>query len=75
MHDRLHRTTGVAPADRFAVEHGFLRRLPARRFDTDYVEARRVHRVLPLIECDGVRYSVPADCLGQLVESGSRHVV
>lgn len=27
-----------------------------------------MHRVLPLIEFDSVRYSVPADCLGQLVE-------
>ena len=68
VHDRLHRTTGVAPADRFVVEHGFLKSLPARRFDTDYVEARRVHRALPFIEFDSVRYSVPADCLGQLVE-------
>jgi len=42
--------------------------LPARRFDTDYVETRRVHQVLPFIEWDTVRYSVPADCLGQLVE-------
>jgi transposase len=68
VHDRRHRTTGVAPIERFASEHGFLRRLPGRRFDTDYVEARRVHRAFPFIEWDGVRYSVPTDCLGQLVE-------
>lgn len=68
VHDRRHRTTGVPPIERFASEHGFLRRLPARRFDTDYVEARRVHRALPFIEWERVRYSVPPDCLGQLVE-------
>jgi len=68
VHARPHRTTGVAPIERFAMEHGFLKSLPARRFDTDYVEARRVHRALPFIEWDRVRYSVPPDCLGQLVE-------
>jgi hypothetical protein len=56
---------GSPPAKRFEVEHGFLKPLPARRFDTDYVEARRVHRALPFIEWDRVRYSVPPDCLGQ----------
>jgi len=68
VHARAHRTTGVAPIERFATEHGFLRSLPHRRFDTDYVEARRVHRALPFIEWERVRYSVPPDCLGQLVE-------
>jgi hypothetical protein len=68
VHDRRHRTTGVAPIERFASEHGFLKTLPSTRFDTDYVEARRVHRALPFIEWERVRYSVPADCLGQLVE-------
>ena len=56
------------PIARFVAEHGFLKVLPRRRFDTDYVETRRVHRVLPFIEWDRVRYSVPPDCLGQLVE-------
>ena len=69
VHDRPHRATGVAPIDRFASEHGFLAALPRRRFDTDYIEVRRVHRVLPLIEWRGVRYSVHPDCLGQLVEA------
>ena len=68
VHDRRHRTTGVAPIERFASEHGFLKSLPRRRFDTDYVEARRVHQAFPLIEWERVRYSVPTDCLGQLVE-------
>jgi transposase len=68
VHDRRHRTTGVEPTVRFASEHGFLKALPQRRFDTDYVESRRVHRALPFIEWERVRYSVPPDCLGQLVE-------
>ena len=69
VHARTHRSTGVAPAERFEVERGFLQALPARRFDTDYVESRRVHRALPFITWDGGRYSVPPDCLGQLVEA------
>jgi hypothetical protein len=69
VHARVHRSTGVAPAERFEVERRFLSALPVRRFDTDYVESRRVHRALPFITWDGVRYSVPPDCLGQLVET------
>lgn len=68
VHDRVHRTTHARPAERLVVEHDFLQALPRQRFDTDYVETRRVHRALPLIEWDRVRYSVPANCLGQLVE-------
>jgi len=67
-HDRVHRTTGVPPIERFAAEHGFLGSLPRRRFDTDYTDARRVHPVLPLIEWNTIRYSVPPQCLGQTVE-------
>lgn len=69
VHARPHRSTGVTPAERFATEREFLSALPARRFDTDYVETRRVHRALPFITWNGVRYSVPPDCLGQLVEA------
>ena len=69
VHARAHRSTGVAPAERFATEREFLGALPARRFDTDYVESRRVHRALPFITWNGARYSVPPDCLGQLVEA------
>jgi len=47
-------STGLAP-------------LPRRRFDTAYVEARRVHVAVPLVTWDDVRYSVPPDCLGQMV--------
>lgn len=69
VHARAHRSTGVAPAERFAIEGGFLAALPTRRFDTDYVETRRVHRALPFITWNSARYSVPPDCLGQLVEA------
>lgn len=69
VHDRVHRSTGIEPAVRFEAERDFLRALPARRFDTDYVETRRVHRALPLITWNGVRYSVPPSCLGQAVEA------
>lgn len=69
VHGRVHRSTGIEPAVRFDAERGFLAPLPVRRFDTDYVEARRVHRALPLITWDGVRYSVPPSCLGQAVEA------
>jgi len=69
VHARAHRSTGVAPVERFEVERGFLAPLPARRFDTDYVETRRVHRALPFMTWNNARYSVPPDCLGQLVEA------
>jgi transposase len=68
VHGRVHRTTGVAPAERFIVERELLGPLPRRRFDTAYVEARRVHIAVPQIEWRGVRYSVPPACLGQRVE-------
>lgn len=68
VHDRVHRTTGVEPSKRFDAETGFLAALAPRRFDTDYVETRRVHRALPFITWDRVRYSVPPACLGQAVE-------
>lgn len=42
--------------------------LPRARFDTDYVESRRVHNIVPFISVDGARYSMPAETLGQLVE-------
>jgi transposase len=68
VHPRAHRSTGVAPAERLAVERALLGALPRRRYDTAYVEARRVHVALPMIEWRGVRYSVPPACLGQRVE-------
>ena len=68
VHPRAHRTTGVAPAERLVVERELLGALPRRRFDTAYVEPRRVHVAVPQIEWRGVRYSVPPACLGQRVE-------
>ena len=62
------RSTGARPTERLAVERPFLSPLPAQRFDTDYVQTRRVHNVLPFVAVDGVRYSVPPETLGQLVE-------
>jgi transposase len=67
VNGRVHSTTGAVPADRLAAEHQFLSPLPPRRFDTAYREPRRVHVAVPLIEWDAVRYSVPPECLGQMV--------
>jgi hypothetical protein len=55
------------PAHRLEVERRFLAPLPRAGFDTAYSEPRRVHVALPLVAWDDVRYSVPPDCLGQLV--------
>ena len=68
IHSRVHRGMGEIPADRFAIEAPMLLPLPRRRFDTAYVEARRVHVAIPQIEWRGVHYSVPPPCLGQKVE-------
>ena len=68
VHNRVHSTTGVAPIERLALEVPMMAVLPRIRFDAAYVEARRVHPVLPLVEWKGVSYSVPPDALGQLVE-------
>lgn len=68
VHRVAHRTTRVPPAERFETEKRMLRPLPPSRFDTAYVDVRRVHRNVPLIEYGAVRYSVPPDLLGQAVE-------
>lgn len=68
VHNRAHSTTGVAPEERLALEVPMMAVLPRVRFDAAYVEARRVHPVLPLVEWQGVSYSVPPEALGQLVE-------
>jgi transposase len=67
VNGRTHATTGVAPATRAEDERRLLAPLPSRRFDTAYAEPRRVHVALPLVAWDDVRYSVPPDCLGQMV--------
>jgi transposase len=70
--DRVHgiesRTTGELPIDRLGVERDFLGALPRVRFDTDYVEQRRVHNILPFVSIDANRYSVPPAALGHKVE-------
>ena len=68
VHSRPHSTTGVAPAERLPLEAPMMALLPRVRFDNAYVEVRRVHPVLPLIEWQGVSYSVPPEALGALVE-------
>jgi hypothetical protein len=67
VHSRRHSTTGVAPAARLETERRFLSALPRRRFDTAYVDSRRVHPRLPLVEWDGVPYSVPPGWVGHVV--------
>lgn len=67
VHPRQHRGHEV-PAERLEVERALLGALPRRRYDTAYVESRRVHVALPFIEWRAVRYSVPISCLGQRVE-------
>jgi transposase len=62
------RSTGERPDARLTVERPFLNPLPRARFDTDYVETRRVHNIVPFVSVDGARYSVPPEMLGQLVE-------
>lgn len=70
--DRVHavesRSTGAAPVDRLTIEGDFLNPLPRVRFDTDYVETRRVHNILPFVSIDANRYSVPPTALGHKVE-------
>ncbi len=68
VHAVASRSTGARPCERLIVERPFLSPLPAGRFDTDYVQVRRVHNILPFVSVDGVRYSVPPETLGQLTE-------
>ena len=72
LDERVHavesRTTGEKPVDRLVVERDFLGPLPRVRFDSDYVEVRRVHNVLPFVSIDANRYSVPPEALGHKVE-------
>ena len=70
--ERVHgvesRSTGETPAARLEVERDFLSPLPRARFDTDYVETRRVHNAWPFVAIDANRYSVPPEALGHKVE-------
>jgi transposase len=67
VNGRVHGTTGEIPAVRLRRERPFLSPLPRRRYDTAYVEPRRVHVAVPLIHWKGVRYSVDPSCIGQKV--------
>lgn len=67
VHARAHSTTGVAPAARLETERSLLGPLPRRRFDTAYVDGRRVHPKFPFVEWDAVSYSVEPSCVGQMV--------
>ena len=67
-HPVVHRTTKVTPDARFRIEQPLLGTLPRVRFDTARREPRRVGR-FPLIEWDGVFYSVPPHAVGHLVEA------
>lgn len=67
VNGRVHSTTGATPASRLEAERAFLAPLPRRRYDTAYVEPRRVHIGVPLIHWRGVRYSVDPGCIGQQV--------
>ncbi|MEJ7719072.1 MAG: hypothetical protein WKF58_00815 [Ilumatobacteraceae bacterium] len=64
----VHRTTKVTPDARFRIEQPLARHVPRVRFDTARREPRRVGRV-PMIEWDGIFYSVPPDVVGQMVET------
>jgi transposase len=70
--ERVHavpsRSTGEKPAARLEIERDFLAPLPRVRFDTDYVESRRLHNAWPFVAIDANRYSVPPEALGHKVE-------
>jgi len=68
VHPRPHRVTGVPPATRLESEAKLLAPLPRVRFDTAWREPRRVARHVPLVELDGVFYSVPPEFVGWQVE-------
>ncbi len=68
VHHRPHRVTGMAPAERIKDELQMLGPLPRLRFDTSKRESRQVGQAVPMIEVDGVFYSVPPALASQIVE-------
>jgi transposase len=68
VHPRPHRVTGVAPVERLGTEKRLLAPLPRVRFDTAARAPRRVAAHIPLVEFDGVFYSVPPRFVGWQVE-------
>jgi transposase len=67
VHPRPHRVTGEPPWDRLHREQPLLGPLPRSRYDTARREPRVVGRV-PLVQVDGVWYSVPPRFIRQVVE-------
>ena len=63
---RRHGTVREVVAERFERERPFLKPLPAQRYDTAYLEVRKVAWDA-YIEVRGNRYSVPANLVGQTV--------
>jgi transposase len=63
---RLHGTVKEVVAERFERERPSLKPLPARRYDTSYLELRQVAWD-GYIDVRGHRYSVPAELVGQTV--------
>lgn len=70
LHDeadrRVHGTVHEVVAERFVREHPLLAPLPTHRYDTAYIEHRRVAWD-SYIEVRGNRYSVPAALVGSVV--------
>ncbi len=64
---RVHGTTGEVVRERFAREQPLLHALPAIRYDTSYLETRRVSWDC-YIDVRGNRYSVPDHLAGQPVQ-------
>jgi transposase len=63
---RVQSTVKEVVAERFERERPHLRPLPAQRYDTSYLEIRKVAWDA-YIDVRGNRYSVPADLVGQTV--------
>lgn len=63
---RVHGTTGRVVSEAFRTEQAFLHPLRQPRFDTAYIETRRVNWDA-YIDVRGNRYSVPAYLVGQTV--------
>jgi transposase len=63
---RIHGTVQEVVAERFEREKPYLKPLPARRYDTAYVELRRVAWD-GMVDVRGNRYAVPAEFAGKML--------
>jgi transposase len=63
---RIHGTVQEVVAERFEREKPHLKTLPARRYDTAYVELRRVAWD-GMVDVRGNRYAVPAEFAGKML--------